>query len=78
MKEYRGYTMAVMAEALGIAPNTLKQRLFVANEHPITTEPIWSKKSFDKVKVVKSIGRPPKDKLPEQKNQVKKARKKVK
>jgi hypothetical protein len=59
IKPVCGYTLEMMAEGLGLEPNTVKQRLFVAGERPITTKAIWSKKSFKRIEnVVK--GRPAK------------------
>ena len=57
LKPISGYTLEMMAEALGVNKSTVKQRLFVAEEHPITTKAIWSKKSFEKIKNV-TMGRP--------------------
>ena len=57
MKPVSGFTIKMMAAEIGLDPNTIKQRLFVAKEHPITTGALYSKKAFEKIKAVHK-GRP--------------------
>jgi len=51
-----------MAAELGIAPDTAKQRLFVAKIKPITREAIYEKSALEAIRNVPGKGRPPKPK----------------
>jgi len=65
-----GYTISEMAEALGIAPNTVMQRLFVAKIKPITKEALYDKSALEAIRNVPGKGRPKKA-APEPENKAK-------
>ena len=50
-----------MAAELGIAPDTAKQRLFVAKIKPITREAIYDKSALEAIRNVPGKGRPKKE-----------------
>jgi len=56
------WTISQMAAELGIAPDTAKQRLFVAKIKPITREAIYEKSALEAIRNVPGKGRPPKPK----------------
>ena len=56
------WTISQMAAELGIAPDTAKQRLFVAKIKPITREAIYDKSALEAIRNVPGKGRPPKPK----------------
>jgi hypothetical protein len=55
-----GLTITEMANILGIAPNTVMQRLYVAKIRPITKEALYALSALDAIRNVKGKGRPPK------------------
>jgi hypothetical protein len=55
-----GLTISEMAEILGIAPNTVMQRLFVAKIKPISKEAVYDKSALETIRNVPGRGRPPK------------------
>jgi predicted ArsR family transcriptional regulator len=69
-----GMTITEMAEILGIAPNTVMQRLYVAKIKPITKEALYDKSALEAIRNVPGKGRPPKTKpeAPEKANNVEK------
>jgi DNA-directed RNA polymerase specialized sigma24 family protein len=54
-----GMTITEMAEILGIAPNTVMQRLYVAKIKPITKEALYDKSALEAIRNVPGKGRPP-------------------
>jgi hypothetical protein len=56
-----GMTISEMAEVLGIAPNTVMQRLYVAKIKPITKEAIYDKSALEAIRNVPGKGRPRKE-----------------
>jgi predicted DNA binding protein len=54
-----GLTISEMAEILGIAPNTVMQRLYVAKIKPISKEAIYDKSALETIRNVPNRGRPP-------------------
>jgi predicted ArsR family transcriptional regulator len=62
MISMEGITISEMAEALGIAPNTVMQRLYVAGIKPITKEALYDKSALETIRNVPGKGRPPKAK----------------
>jgi DNA-directed RNA polymerase specialized sigma24 family protein len=62
MKYMDGYTITEMAGILGIAPNTVMQRLYVAKIKPVTKEAIYEKTALDTIRNVPGKGRPRKAK----------------
>jgi hypothetical protein len=69
-----GLTISEMAEILGIAPNTVMQRLFVAKIKPISKEAIYDRSALEAIRNVPGKGRPRKVK-PEAPEKPKKAAK---
>ena len=57
-----GYTISEMAKELGIAPNTVMQRLYVAKIKPITKEALYDKSVLEILKNTPGKGRPKKPK----------------
>jgi len=57
-----GLTISEMAAELGLAPNTVMQRLFVAGIKPITKEAIYDKAAIEVIRNVPTKGRPRKSK----------------
>ena len=57
-----GLTITEMAAELGIAPNTVMQRLFVAKIKPVTKEAIYDKSALEAIRDVPGKGRPKKEK----------------
>jgi predicted ArsR family transcriptional regulator len=57
-----GMTITEMAEILGIAPNTVMQRLYVAKIKPVTKEALYDKSALEAIRSVPGKGRPPKAK----------------
>jgi hypothetical protein len=57
-----GMTIGEMAAILGIAPNTVMQRLYVAKIKPISKEAIYDKSALEAIRNVPGRGRPPKAK----------------
>jgi hypothetical protein len=55
-----GLTISEMAEILGKTPNTVTQRLFVANIKPKTKEAIYDKSALEAIRNVPGKGRPKK------------------
>jgi predicted ArsR family transcriptional regulator len=55
-----GMTITEMAEILGIAPNAVMQRLYVAKIKPITKEALYDKSALEAIRNVPGKGRPPK------------------
>jgi len=68
MKSMNGYTISEMAKELGIASNTVVQRLFVAKIKPITKEALYDKAAFEAIRNVPGKGRPKKAAEPEPAN----------
>jgi predicted transcriptional regulator len=60
MIKMEGYTISEMAKELGIAPNTVMQRLFVAKIKPITKEALYGKAALEAIRNVPGKGRPKK------------------
>jgi hypothetical protein len=58
MIKMEGYTISEMAKELGIAPNTVMQRLYVAKIKPITKEALYDKSAIESIRNVPSKGRP--------------------
>jgi hypothetical protein len=58
MKCMDGLTVAEMAEILGIAPNAVAQRLFVAKIKPLTKDAIYDRSALDAIRDVAGKGRP--------------------
>ena len=56
----QGLTITEIAEKLGITYITAKQRLLIAGIKPITKSPLYDKSALEKIRNVKSVGRPPK------------------
>ena len=63
-----GYTISELANALGIKPNAVRQRLFVAGIKPIVEEKIYPPETLEKIRNVPGKGRPKKSK-PDDKEQ---------
>jgi hypothetical protein len=57
-----GLTISEMAEILGIAPNTIMQRLFVAKIKPISKEAVYDRSALEAIRNVPGKGRPRKAK----------------
>jgi len=55
-----GLTVEEMAKALKLKPTTIRQRLMIAGIKPITKSPLYDKSALEKIRNVKSVGRPPK------------------
>jgi predicted ArsR family transcriptional regulator len=55
-----GLTISEMAEILGIAPNAVMQRLYVAKIKPITKDALYDKSALETIRNVPGKGRPPK------------------
>ena len=55
-----GFTISEMAKELGIAPNTVMQRLYVAKIKPITKEALYDKSALEAIRNVPGKGRPKK------------------
>jgi hypothetical protein len=53
-----GFTVAEMAEILGIAPNAVAQRLFVARIKPVTKDALYDKAALEKIRNVPGKGTP--------------------
>ncbi len=60
MINMEGVTISEMAEILGIAPNTVMQRLYVAGIKPITKEAVYDKSALEAIRNVPGKGRPKK------------------
>jgi len=60
MIKMEGYTISEMAKELGIASNTVMQRLYVAKIKPITKEALYDKSALEAIRNVPSKGRPKK------------------
>jgi hypothetical protein len=58
IKLMEGLTISEMATELGIAPNAVLQRLFVAGIKPITKEAIYDKSALETIRSVPGKGRP--------------------
>ena len=58
-----GLTIKEMAEILGIPPDTVKNRLFVANIKPITKAAVYDKSALEVIRNVQGKGRPRKKPL---------------
>jgi hypothetical protein len=70
-----GITISEMAEILGIAPNTVMQRLYVAGIKPMTKEALYDKSALEAIRNVPGKGRPPKAKPEEPAKTVRKSKK---
>ena len=57
-----GFTISELAKELGIKPNAVRQRLFVAGIKAIVEEKIYPPDTLDKIRNVPGKGRPPKAK----------------
>jgi len=57
-----GLTIKEMAEILGIPPDTVKNRLFVAKIKPLTKAAVYDKSALEAIRNVPGKGRPPKAK----------------
>jgi hypothetical protein len=55
-----GFTVSEMAGILGIAPNTVAQRLFVAKIKPVTKDALYDKSALEAIRSVPGKGRPKK------------------
>jgi hypothetical protein len=64
MIHMEGLTISEMARILGIEPNAVMQRLYVAKIKPITKEAIYDPSALEAIRNVPGKGRPPK-KAPE-------------
>jgi len=67
MISMEGFTVAEMAEILGIAPNAVAQRLFVAKIKPVTKEALYDKSALEAIRNVPGKGRPRKTSEPDEK-----------
>ena len=56
-----GWTTSEMAVELGIEPNAVRQRLYVAKIKPITAEAIYDKSALEAIRNVPGKGRPKKE-----------------
>jgi predicted ArsR family transcriptional regulator len=57
-----GLTITELSKELGIKPNAVRQRLFVAGIRPIVVEKIYPPETLEIIRDVRGKGRPPKDK----------------
>jgi predicted ArsR family transcriptional regulator len=57
-----GITVAEMAAELGIKPNAVYQRLYVAGIKPITHDALYAPEALEKIRNVPGKGRPRKEK----------------
>jgi predicted ArsR family transcriptional regulator len=55
-------TVTEMATELGIEPNAVRQRLFVAGIKPIVKEALYAPDALERIRNVPGKGRPPKPK----------------
>jgi predicted ArsR family transcriptional regulator len=55
-----GLTISEMAEILGIAPNTVMQRLFVAKIKPVSKDALYDASALEAIRNVPGRGRPKK------------------
>ena len=55
-----GLTILEMSKKLGISSNTLKQRITRLGIKPLTKDAVYDKSVLEKIRNVKSVGRPPK------------------
>ena len=67
-KGMEGLTIKEMAEILGIPPETVKQRLFVAKITPLTKDAVYDRSALELIRNVPGKGRPRKGKPPEGEN----------
>ncbi len=58
--DVEGYTIAEMAEMLGIPYETAKVRLFRANIKPMTKDALYEKSALEAIRNVPGKGRPKK------------------
>jgi len=58
METLTGITITEMAKELGIKPNAVYQRLFVAGIKPLTTKALYAPSALEAIRNVPGRGRP--------------------